>query len=69
MRARSVNQPWAELIARGKRKKEFRTWTRSCFGELLIVASKSVNAEHLRALPSDPCTEKVDFDADGVSRS
>ena len=47
MRALSVKQPWAELIARGKKKKEFRTWTRSCFGELLIVASKSVEAEDI----------------------
>lgn len=42
MRALSVKQPWAELIARGnKKKKELRTWSRSCFGELLIVASKA----------------------------
>jgi hypothetical protein len=34
MRALSVKQPWAELIARGEKKKEFRTWSRSCFGEL-----------------------------------
>jgi hypothetical protein len=47
MLALSVKQPWAELIARGKKKKEFRTWTRSCFGELLIVASKSVEAEDI----------------------
>ena len=49
MRALSVKQPWAELIARGKKKKEFRTWSRSCFGELLIVASKSVEAEDIEA--------------------
>ena len=47
MRALSVKQPWAELIARGKKMKEFRTWSRSCFGELLIVASKSVSAEDI----------------------
>lgn len=47
MRALSVKQPWAELIARGKKKKEFRTWTRKCFGELLIVASKSPNADDI----------------------
>jgi predicted RNA-binding Zn-ribbon protein involved in translation (DUF1610 family) len=45
MRALSVKQPWAELIARGKKKKEFRTWSRSCFGDLLIVASKAVDAD------------------------
>ena len=47
MLALSVKQPWAELIARGQKKKEFRTWTRSCFGELLIVASKSVEADDI----------------------
>ncbi|HSO35684.1 MAG TPA: ASCH domain-containing protein [Labilithrix sp.] len=47
MLALSVKQPWAELIACGKKKKEFRTWSRSCFGELLIVASKSVEAEDI----------------------
>jgi hypothetical protein len=45
MRALSVKQPWAELIARGKKKKEYRTWSRSCFGELLIVASKGFEAD------------------------
>jgi hypothetical protein len=47
MRALSVKQPWAELIARGKKKKEFRTWSRSCFGELLIVASKAVEKDDI----------------------
>lgn len=47
MLALSVKQPWAELIARGKKKKEFRTWSRSCFGELLIVASKAVEADEI----------------------
>ena len=47
MLALSVKQPWAELIARGKKKKEFRTWSRTCFGELLIVSSKSVNADDI----------------------
>ncbi|CAN5920183.1 hypothetical protein BH11MYX4_BH11MYX4_05400 [soil metagenome] len=47
MRALSVKQPWAELIARGTKKKELRTWSRSCFGELLIVASKSVDPDDI----------------------
>ena len=41
MRALSVKQPWAELIALGKKKIEFRTWQRDFRGDLLIVASKS----------------------------
>jgi hypothetical protein len=56
MRALSVRQPWAELIARGKKKKEFRTWSRSCFGELLIVASKAVDADAIRDEGLDPAS-------------
>lgn len=47
MRALSVKQPWAELIARGTKKKEFRTWSRTCFGDLLIVASKSIQTDDI----------------------
>ena len=56
MRALSVKQPWAELIARGRKKKEFRTWSRSCFGELLIVASKAVEADLIADEGLDPST-------------
>jgi hypothetical protein len=45
MLALSVKQPWAELIARGTKKKEFRSWSRSSFGDLLIVASKSADED------------------------
>lgn len=45
MRALSIKQPFAEMIASGKKKKEFRTWSRNCFGDLLIVASKSMHEE------------------------
>lgn len=41
MRALSVKQPFAEMIANGKKKKEYRSWSRTCFGDLLIVASKT----------------------------
>lgn len=41
MYALSIRQPWAELIARGKKKIEHRTWARSHRGDLLIVASAS----------------------------
>lgn len=41
MYALSIRQPWAELIARGKKKIEHRTWSRSHRGDLLIVASAS----------------------------
>ncbi len=48
MRALSVKQPWAELIARGKKKIEYRTWSVDLRGDLLIVASKSRNDEDVR---------------------
>lgn len=39
MRALSVKQPWAELIARGEKKTDQRTWSVDFRGPLLIVAS------------------------------
>ena len=41
MRALSIRQPWAELIARGKKKEERRTWARDFRGDLLVVASRA----------------------------
>lgn len=47
MRALSVKQPWAELIARGDKKIEYRTWSRDFRGDLLIVASKGRNDDEV----------------------
>lgn len=58
MIALSVRQPWAELIARGKKKIEYRTWARNVRGDLLIVASKSRDDDECR-------DERVDPDAVG----
>lgn len=44
MKALSVKQPWAELIARGEKTIEIRRWTCKHRGPLLIVASKRPNA-------------------------
>lgn len=41
MRALSVKQPYAELIAQGKKKIEYRRWRVGLRGDLLIVASAS----------------------------
>lgn len=38
MKAISVKQPWAELIASGRKTVELRTWSRAYRGELLIVS-------------------------------
>lgn len=39
--ALSVRQPYAEMIASGKKVIEFRSWYTDYLGELLIVASKT----------------------------
>ncbi|HEY4116292.1 MAG TPA: ASCH domain-containing protein [Byssovorax sp.] len=44
MKALSVKQPWAELIASGRKSIELRTWSRAYRGELLIVSGLRFDA-------------------------
>ena len=44
MKAISVKQPWAELIASGRKTIELRTWSRAYRGELLIVSGLRFDA-------------------------
>lgn len=55
MRALSVRQPWAHLIATGRKTIEVRTWSVSYRGPLAIVSSKSACDHHdARAHGVDP---------------
>jgi hypothetical protein len=45
MKALSVRQPWANLIASGAKTIETRTWPTSYRGPLLIVSSKTPKVE------------------------
>ncbi|MBI4951264.1 MAG: ASCH domain-containing protein [Myxococcales bacterium] len=54
MHAISVKQPWAELIARGTKKIEYRSWKVAFRGPLLIVASKGKQDERCREEGVDP---------------
>jgi hypothetical protein len=45
MKALSVKQPWANLIASGKKTIETRLWTTHYRGHLLIVSSKKPKIE------------------------
>jgi len=45
MKALSVKQPWANLIASGLKTIETRTWKTKYRGDLLIVSSKSPKIE------------------------
>lgn len=42
MRALSVRQPWASLIASGRKSIELRSWSTKYRGPVLILASSSV---------------------------
>jgi len=43
MKALSVKQPWANLIANGEKTLEIRDWTTPYRGEIIICSSKSPN--------------------------
>lgn len=46
MKALSVHQPWASMIARGDKGIETRTWPTNHRGELLIVSTKRPDPDH-----------------------
>lgn len=48
MRALSIRQPWAELILRGDKDVENRSWRTHHRGPLLIHASRTVDREAMR---------------------
>ena len=48
MKALSVKQPWATLIAAGHKTAEIRTWKTGYRGKLLICASKTIDREAMR---------------------
>jgi len=54
MRALSIKQPFAELIARGEKTREYRSRTMSHRGPLLVVASKVADRAALSASKLDP---------------
>ena len=45
MKALSIRQPWANLIATGEKTIETRTWSTAYRGPLLIVSSRSPKIE------------------------
>ena len=48
MKAITIKQPFATLIAEGLKEYEFRTWKTKFRGEVLIHAGKSVDAEAMK---------------------
>lgn len=46
MKAISIKQPWASLVAIGKKTIEIRTWKTDYQGPLLIVSSKKIDRDY-----------------------
>jgi len=66
MRALSVKQPWANLIASGRKTIEVRTWATTYRGPVIIVSSKRPDIEPTGCTVAlanlDDCTEITDSD-------
>jgi len=54
IRALTVRQPWAELILRGRKPFELRSWKTKYRGPLLIHAAARIEAEFARELGLNP---------------
>jgi hypothetical protein len=70
MKALSVKQPWANLIASGDKTIETRTWATHYRGELLIVSSRTPRIDPagcalaiVRLVDCRPMTERDQIDA------
>ena len=56
IRALTIRQPWAELILRGRKPYELRSWSTSYRGPLVIHAAMSVDSEDAKRLGLNPET-------------
>jgi hypothetical protein len=54
IRALTIRQPWAELILRGRKPYELRSWRTNYRGPLAIHAAMKVDAENARQLGLNP---------------
>ena len=48
MKAITIKQPWATLIAKGYKKYEFRTWRTKYRGDILIHAGKGIDKKAMK---------------------
>jgi hypothetical protein len=54
VKALTIRQPWAELILRGRKPYELRSWKTNYRGFLAIHAAAKINAEKARRLGLNP---------------
>lgn len=61
MKALTIKQPWATLIALGEKKVETRSWKSKYRGPLLIHAGKSINKKSCLREPIKSVLEKYGY--------
>lgn len=54
VKALTIRQPWAELILRGRKPYELRSWRTNYRGPLVIHAAAKIDAEDARKLGLNP---------------
>src|ERR1700746_2671571 len=54
IKALTIRQPWAELILRGRKPYELRSWRTKYRGPLIIHAAMKIDAEDARQLGVNP---------------
>ncbi|MCR8633468.1 ASCH domain-containing protein [Paenibacillus radicis (ex Xue et al. 2023)] len=67
MKALTIHQPWATLIALGEKRFETRSWATKYRGPLAIHAGKKVDKEICRQEPFKTILEKHGYTADNLS--
>ncbi len=60
MKALTIMQPWASLIAVGEKHMETRSWSTAYRGPIAIHASKRITADVRLVLTSDPFPETME---------
>lgn len=59
MKCLSLRQPFANLLASGRKSIEIRNWNTSFRGAFLVHAAKKIDVDSCRRLSIDPITLKT----------
>lgn len=62
MKAISIKQPWASLIAAGKKTIETRVWATEYRGDLLICSSKKIDTQAMKEFEGDLFQEEINLE-------
>ncbi|MED4581855.1 ASCH domain-containing protein [Brevibacillus choshinensis] len=66
MKAITIHQPWATLIALGEKRYETRSWATNYRGQFAIHAAKKVDKDICRLEPYKSVLEKHGYTADNL---